>query len=118
MGLFDKLKRGMHVYAPGKHEYQVIGLSIDPQPWLRVAATRYPPSKIYEFVPLNERVEVYSTPFSLQRDVTILTTAEARKSLAGRTSVTVSGRVEYQACDDKVCYAPRTVPVEWKLDLK
>lgn len=111
-------KRGIHVYAPGQHAYQVIGLAIDPQPWLRAAPTRYPPSRIYEFVPLNERVEVYSAPFRLERDVTILTTPEARKSLAGRTAATVTGRVEYQACDDKVCYAPRTVPVQWQLELK
>ena len=28
-------KRNMHVYAPGKHDYQVIAVKIDPQPWLR-----------------------------------------------------------------------------------
>ena len=26
-------KRSMHVYAPGKHDYQVITVKVDPQPW-------------------------------------------------------------------------------------
>ena len=49
----------MHLYAPGKHDYQVVQLTLDPQPWLRVHETRYPPSEIYHFKPLDERVEVY-----------------------------------------------------------
>src|SRR6476620_11455411 len=53
-------KRSMHVYAPGKHDYQVITVKIDPQPWLKVAPTIYPPSEIYDFKELNEKVEVYS----------------------------------------------------------
>ena len=46
----------MHLYAPGKHDYQVVQLTIDPQPWLRAQATVYPPSEIYHFKPLDERV--------------------------------------------------------------
>lgn len=111
-------KPGMHVYAPGKHTYQVVGLSLDPQPWLRAGPTRYPPSEIYHFVPLDERVEVYMKGFRLERDVTILATPEVRKMLAGQSSLTLSGRLEYQACDDKLCYAPQSVPMSWKLDLK
>ena len=29
--------------------------------------------------------------------------------------MTVSGVVNYQACDDKVCYPPAEVPVTWEL---
>ena len=32
-------KPGMHLYAPGKHDYQVVQLTLDPQPWLRLQAT-------------------------------------------------------------------------------
>jgi hypothetical protein len=111
-------KPRMHVYAPGKHSYQVIGVSLDPQPWLRAGPTRYPPSEIFHFAPLNENVEVYIKPFRLERDVTVLATPEARKELANRTSLTIAGRLEYQACDDKLCYAPQSLPVQWKLELK
>ena len=48
-------KRDMHVYAPGKHDYQVIAVKIDPQPWLKAAPTTYPPSEIYHFKELDEK---------------------------------------------------------------
>src|SRR5215213_9516181 len=98
-------KRNMHVYAPGKHDYQVIAVKIDPQPWLKVAPTSYPPSEIYYFKELDEKVETYGKPFKLVQDVTILNTAAAKKALAA-SPVKLSGKLEYQACDDKVCYAP------------
>lgn len=110
-------KRGMHVYAPGKHDYQVIAVKIDPQPWLKVAPTIYPPSEIYYFKELDEKVETYGKPFTLVQDVTILNTAAARKALAA-SPVKLSGRLEYQACDDKVCYAPAKIPVTFDLTVK
>ena len=110
-------KRGMHVYAPGKHDYQVIAVKIDPQPWLKVAPTSYPPSEIYDFKELNEKVETYSKPFKLVQDITVLNTAEAKKALAA-SPVKLSGRLEYQACDDKVCYAPTKIPVSFALTVK
>ena len=110
-------KRSMHVYAPGKHDYQVIAVKIDPQPWLKVAPTNYPPSEIYDFKELNEKVEVYSKPFKLVQDITVLNTAEAKKALAA-SPVKLSGRLEYQACDDKVCYAPTKIPVSFALTAK
>src|SRR5829696_8407995 len=58
-------KRNMHVYAPGKHDYQVIAVKLDPQPWLKAAPTTYPPSEIYFFKELDERVETYGHPFTL-----------------------------------------------------
>ena len=110
-------KRNMHVYAPGKHDYQVIAVKIDPQPWMKVAPTTYPPSEIYHFKELDEKVETYGKPFKLVQDVTILNTAAARKALAA-APVTLSGTLQYQACDDKVCYAPAKIPVSFELTVK
>ena len=75
-------KRSMHVYAPGKHDYQVIAVKLDPQPWMKAAPTTYPPSEIYHFKELDEKVETYGKPFTLVQDVTVLTTPEAKKALA------------------------------------
>lgn len=110
-------KRNMHVYAPGKHDYQVIAVKLDAQPWMRVAATTYPPSEIYYFKELDEKVETYGKPFKLVQDVTVLTTPEAKKALAG-SPIKLSGRLEYQACDDKVCYAPTKIPISFDLAVK
>jgi hypothetical protein len=110
-------KRNMHVYAPGKHDYQVIGVKLDPQPWLKVSPTKYPPSEIYHFKELDEKVETYGKPFTLVQDVIVLDTAAAKKALAA-APIKLSGRLEYQACDDKVCYAPTRVPVSFALTVK
>ena len=71
--------------------------TLDPQPWLRVHETRYPPSEIYHFKPLDERVEVYAQPFRLTRDVTLLATPEAQEQLGAMSSVTLTGALEDQA---------------------
>jgi hypothetical protein len=108
----------MHVYAPGKHDYRVVRLSVDPQPWLRAHDTRYTPSEIYHFKPLNERVEVYSKPFRLIQDVTILATPDVQKALATMPTVTIAGALEYQACDDKICYNPARVSFTFTVAVK
>ena len=110
-------KRTMHVYAPGDHDYQVVTVSVDARPWLKVQPLAYPASEIYHFKELNEKVEVYSKPFTLRQEVTLLSTPEARKALAGSSRVTVSGHLEYQACDDKVCYSPKKVPFSFTVDV-
>jgi AhpC/TSA family/Disulphide bond corrector protein DsbC len=111
-------RSNMHVYAPGKHEYRVVRLNVDPHSWLRAHDTRYPPSEIYHFKPLNERVEVYSKPFRLIQDVTILATPEVQKTLATMPTVTIAGALEYQACDDKICYNPARVPFTFTVIMK
>ena len=111
-------KRGMHLYAPGKHTYRVVQITLDPQPWLRPQATIYPASEIYHFKPLDERVEVFMKPFRLRRDVTLLATPEAQKLLAAMPSVTITGALEYQACNDKVCFNPARIPVSFVVSLK
>ena len=110
-------KRNMHVYAPGKHDYQVITIRVDPQPWLKVQPTKYPPSEIYHFKALDEKVETYGKPFKLVQEISVLDTPEAKKALAAGP-VKVSARLEYQACDDKVCYAPTRIPVSFALTVK
>jgi len=45
-------------------------------------------------------------PFRLRRDLTLLATPEGQKLLAALTTVTITGALDYQACDDKVCFNP------------
>lgn len=110
-------KRNMHVYAPGKHDYQVIAVTIDAQPWLKAAPTSYPPSEIYYFKELDEKVETYGKPFTLKQDMNVLSTAAAKKALAAGP-IKLTGKLQYQACDDKVCYAPARVPVSFDLTVR
>ena len=106
-------KPGLHVYAPGAAGYRVIALTVAEQPAVRVLPIQYPPSETYLFAPLNERVAVYQKPFRLVRDVVIEGTPQAQAALKGQTSLTISGALEYQACDDRVCFNPVALPVSW-----
>lgn len=110
-------RRRMHVYAPGAKGYRVVSLEIAPHPYLTPGRTRYPASEPYHFRPLDERVPVYQVPFRLTRDVALDGGPRTRRALRGQERLTITGSLEYQACDDAVCYNPVSVPVAWTLRL-
>lgn len=112
-------KTGMHVYAPGDHSYRVIKLNIEPQDILQIHPVSYPESQEYYFEPLDERVQVYERPFRLTQDVTVVANQDTAK-LAATPNGTfmVAGVIEYQACDDKVCYDPVELPISWTFTWK
>lgn len=111
-------KKGMHVYAPGASGYKVIGLALTAQPFVKPLPMIYPASEIYHFKPLNERVPVFQRAVRLTQDVLIEGTAEAQAAWREKTMVTLSGTVEYQACDDKICHNPVSVPLSFTVALK
>jgi DsbC/DsbD-like thiol-disulfide interchange protein len=100
-------KPKIHVYAPGAADYQPIKLTIDPQPGLTVGELHYPKSTL--LVNDVEKVPVYDKRFRLVQDVSVP---------AKSATVTVKGRIEYQACDDAVCYKPASIPVSWTVSVK
>jgi len=110
--------KGIHVYAPGAKSYRVIGLTIAPQPFVRALPPKYPESRIYFFKPLNERVPVFDKPFTLVQEIILEGTPQAQAAFRGKDSVTIAGTLEYQACDDKICYYPASVPLSWTLNLR
>jgi peroxiredoxin len=109
---------GIHVYAPGAKGYRVISVAIDPQPFVRMLPMKYPASQIYHFKPLNERVPVFQKPFTLVQEVILEGTPSTQAAYRGKTSLTLNGTLEYQACDDKICYNPASVPVSWTINLR
>ena len=106
----------IHVYAPGDHTYRVVRLRVDAPGFLRSHELSYPPSEMYHYEPLDETVPVYQQPFRLVQEVTIPMSEETAglASTPGAT-LTVEGALEYQACDDEVCYIPAEVPLTWEL---
>jgi len=112
-------KAGMHVYAPGaeKMRYRVVELKLDPNPGVRYEPVTYPESEIYHFEPLDERVPVYQRPFTLLQEVVVDASNEAESALLELDALTLTGSFNYQACDEKICYTPETVPLSFTLDL-
>jgi len=108
----------MHVYAPGADGYRIVTLKIEPQAFLRILPVKYPPLEMYFFKPLKERVPIYQKPFTLAQDVVLDGAPSSQAAYRGKDSLTIAGTLEYQACDDKLCFNPATVPLSWTFVLK
>ena len=100
-------KPRMHVYSPGQDGYIAVTLTLEPNPAITAAKAKYPAGERFFMPALNETQLVYDKPFRITQDVTV-------KSRTGE-SLTINGKVRYQACDDKICYLPVTIPVSWVL---
>jgi len=111
-------KRGMHLYAPGASGYRVISLSIAEQPFIRTLPLKYPASEVYVFKPLKERVPVYQKPFILLQEIILEGQPSAQAAFKGKDSLTLSGTLDYQACDDKLCFNPASIPLSWTVSLR
>ena len=109
----------IHVYAPGAEQmgYRVIGLTMAPVPHVRFEPVAFPASEIYHFAPLDERVPVYQQPFTLLQEVVVSGAAEVEEALAELDALTLTGTLDYQACDDELCFDPVSVPLSFTLDL-
>jgi thioredoxin:protein disulfide reductase len=99
-------KPGIHVYAPGSGEFYIpITVKVNPQAQLKAGKLAYPKSETMIFA--DEKVAVFEKLFRLTQEVTL------DKSLKPGATVVVAGTVNYQACDDKVCFPPESAPVSW-----
>lgn len=103
-------KPGIHVYAPGTKDFIPIELKLDAKPELKAGKVVYPKSETMTFG--DEKVPVFQKPFKLTNEVTLA------KSVKPGDTIAVSGSVHLQACDDKVCFPPETVPVSWTVTAK
>jgi DsbC/DsbD-like thiol-disulfide interchange protein len=101
-------KKRMHVYAPGTN-YRAITVTLDKQPSLKPSQLTYPKPSIYFFKPLKERVLVFSDPFKLTMNIQVGTVPPKGAPLK------ITGTLSYQACDDRVCYLPESVPLQWTI---
>jgi len=108
----------VHVYAPGATGYIPVAITLQPQAGLVVRGARFPKAEDYFFEPLNEHVPVYQHPFRIVQDVMLDPSREAAARLKDMTSLTITGTFEYQACDDKVCFTPQSIPLSWTIGVK
>ena len=113
------LPEGVHVYAPGNHGYRPLRLVLDPDTLFTARPATYPPAEDYYFKPLDEHVPVFAGDFRVLVPVAL----EASRPLAERArepgaTVTLNAHLEYQACDDAVCFIPASIPVQVTLGLR
>ena len=77
----------------------------------------FPAAEIYYFEPLDERVPAYQRPFTLLQEAVVSSTQEAQAALRELDALTLSGTLDYQACNDVLCFEPVSVPLSFTLDL-
>jgi peroxiredoxin len=109
----------MHVYAPGAEEkgYKVIGFELDQPEIARIEPVEYPESEIYYFEPLDEHVPVYQAPFTILQEVVMNADPQAEEIMSDLDAFTLTGTLNYQACDDAICFLPQSIPVSFTVDL-
>ncbi len=113
-----RLPPDVHVYAPGTQGYKPIKLVMEPIPDLELQPAVYPPSKTLYLPAIKERVPVFEGTFRISQDVKVSSTSGFWGSLGKDGKIfTLTGKLEYQACDKTICYPPTSVPVKWQLQV-
>ena len=81
-------------------------------------AVAFPKSEVLFLEAINEKVPVYKGKVRLVREITIGKDAALKPLVSPSGEFTVEGEFKYQACDDRVCYIPATIPLKWTFILE
>lgn len=107
-----QVSQGNHVNSnrPGSALLIPTQLKLDPPAGISLGKIAYPVGKdlTFDFAP-DEKLNVYTGSF----DVTVQLRAAAKA--AG--SLPVHGELTYQACNDRACFPPRHLPVEFEVNV-
>jgi DsbC/DsbD-like thiol-disulfide interchange protein len=110
-------KPRIHVYAPGQEGYIPISLTLQADAAFTAAKPKYPAGEKLFMKALNETQLVYEKPFRITQELKLADSPELAARAARDAPLTVKGSIRYQACDDKICFLPATVPVDWSIKL-
>ena len=101
---------GVHVYAPGNPKYIAVAATVTPVAGIEIGAPVFPVAEDYFFAPLKEAVKVYSKPFEVRVPLKVTSAFGRGRGTFPTDTVTIKGTLDYQACDDKVCFPPQRTP--------
>lgn len=109
------LGRGLHAYAPGAPpEFIPVSWTLGPSPAWKASNPEWPLADKTQLYGVDEKVPNYSGTFKVSREITLAAQALLTKE-APAGELLITGEFRYQACNDRVCFPPETVPVKWKL---
>ena len=83
-------------------------LTVEPTSGLKVTNLIYPHPKDFTLEGQSEPLLVFENEFVVGAEIEVAASAAPGE-------LVIPGRFRYQACDDKVCFQPRTERFEWKL---
>ena len=104
------LPEQIHIQSnkPRDEAFFPTALVLTPPPGVTVGTTTYPPAVDFKQEGQAELLAVF------EKTITITATIAVDASVKPG-ELTIPGRFDYQACDDKVCYRPIKMPVSWTL---
>ena len=106
------LPQGFHVQSNKPRDPLLIPteLTIDPPAGVRVVELVFPQATDFKQEGLEEPLLVFDREF-------VIGVQFALGASLPPGEIVVPGRLRYQACDDKMCFAPSNAPVQWTLRL-
>jgi hypothetical protein len=110
----------VHVYSPGVRGYKPIQLAVQGLPGIELQPVVYPNSKVLYLEAIQEHVPVFEGKFRISQDLTVTPSRISdglRSVLSKERTISITGDLRYQACDQRVCYPPTSVPVTWQLQI-
>ena len=108
-----QLPERMHVYAPGVSGYVPISLKLESTPAFQADPVAFPPSRMMRLEAIHETVPVYERQFRLLQTTTLGGAQQIEPLLDVNRDLTIKGELRYQACDDRECFVPETVRLQW-----
>lgn len=107
------LQQGLHVHSNKPNDEYLIPIKLtwqaDP---LRVESIEYPKAKIEPATGFSDKpLSVFDGTFEITTKFSVPATAQQGMGL-------VTGKLRYQACNDRMCFPPKTVDVKLSYDLR
>ncbi len=100
---------GKRVYAAGARDFQPVALVMTPHAAITSMRPAYPQSELDANSGGSTPVPVYRQPFRIAVPIVVSPTAKHGETL------TLGAAINYQACDDRLCYPAASIPVLWTL---
>ena len=102
----------IHIYADGAKDFTPVSLVLTPNAGITAGKPKYPKPDVAAPPGSTDVVPAYKQTFRIAVPVTIKSTAKPGDV------VSIAGAVNYQACDDRLCYPVTAAPVAWKITVK
>jgi len=105
-------KPNIHVYASGAKGFTPVALILSPSAGILAGKPTYPPAELLDSPGSDAPVPVYHKPFRILQPVTIARTAKAGEMF------NVAGVLNYESCDDRMCFPMLSIPLNWSVRVR
>jgi hypothetical protein len=105
-------KPNIHVYATDKYGFTPVSLVVASQPHISVGKVKYPLPEAGITPGTDTLIPMFTKQFRLEAPVTIAPSAKSGETL------TIAGAINYQACNETLCFPTTSLPVTWTVTVK